>query len=110
MEQWMNIKFKNHVEISSETFKISIQELIKFLEEFRSDLQTKIDFLITLETRVIVKEENKSNYPMDQDVEEEDQMMTAAEKVLPYLEGKLRRFSISNSGVSLLKSLNSGEK
>ena len=44
MEQWMNIKFKNNVEISSDTFKISIQELVKFLEEFRSDLQRKIEY------------------------------------------------------------------
>ena len=105
----MNIKFKDHVEISSETFKISIQELIKFLEEFRGCLQEKIDFLIMTETRILVKRENQISCQMDQDYPEKDEIIIATEKIIPCLEAKMRRFSISHSGISLLKSLLSRE-
>ena len=105
MEQWMNIKFKDSVDISSETFKISIQELIKFLEEFRGDLQTKLDSFITMEAQILCKRDNQDINRMEEDIQQNDETVSAAENIVPYLEGKMRRFSISNSGVSLSKSL-----
>ena len=104
----MNIKFKENVEISQDTFKISVQELSKFLEEFRNDLQEKLDFLITLETKILCENRNKNGMETDQQDNQEN--VLAAEKIIPYLEGKLRRFSFGNMGVSFSKTLKFAEK
>lgn len=100
-EELMNIKFRGDVQISPDTFKISLQDLQNFLEELRRDLQTKMDFLISSKTTLLCK---KDTNEMDVDVKKE-LLLTAAEKILPHLEQKIRRFSISNSGLSFSKSI-----
>ena len=93
-------------DISPDTFEISVQELTQFLEEFWSDLQQQLDYLIAMQALIL--SEKRHEHAMDVD-EQKNEHISSAHKIIPYLEGKLRLFSICNSGVSLSKSLSFGQ-
>ena len=101
MADWRGIKLE-HKKLSSDTFKISVQELTTFLTEFWSDLLQQLNSLIPMQACIL--SEKNPEHAMDVDAQQ-DAPISANQKIIPYLEGKLRRFSISNSGISLSKSL-----